>query len=507
MTSGDSPPTDLLADAAALLRSQSTTPRSLPTRLEGIDHERRLHLFDALLHAANALTTQATEEVADRASKLAAAMDQVELDLYLESADLDAWMRRSATAALLLDPGAPLRLPDSAALPVRSSTQAPPVVFHADWTAMNGLGVAARRLAADLEAGGVALERCHHATGAPPAPGLARQEPSRCASATSTMAIHLWGVNLNIFDQVPDADLRPHGARRHHIATWYWELPSVPERFRHQLRRVDELWAPTSFIARALQRHHHVETFVFPPSAPVLEAPADPAALRRRCGLDPDAVVVLLSFDGNSSLVRKNPWASLQAFTLAQASTEVPLQLVIKLTGRAALDAASAGRLERGIAEVGAVVIDEDLDDAAMASLFGVADLYLSLHRSEGLGLGMVEAMAASTVVVATAFGGNLEVMDDDTAALVGYDLLQVSDADFAEGDGLKPIYTVGAPWAEADIDQAARWIVRLAEDRDLREAIARSALQRSRTHSAARSGAAMVERLVDLGTQLEVHP
>ncbi len=497
MSSNEPSPEDLLGRAASLLVSSAGAPRSLPTRLEGIDFERRRHLFDALIEAATTLATHTAAEIDARASGLGQAMDQVELDLFLESADLDAWMRRSAAAALLLDPAAPRIHPAEPTPPTGGATvQAPPVVFHADWTAMNGLGVAARRLAADLEAGDVPLERCHHDTGAPPAPGLEPLIPGRCASATSATRIHLWGINLNIFDHVSDADLRPAGASRHHIATWYWELPSVPLRFRDQLGRVDELWAPTSFIARALQSHHDLETFVFPPSSPVLEEPSDHATLRRSIGLDPGTVVVLMSFDGNSSLVRKNPWASIDAFTFAQASTKVPLQLVVKLTGRGTLDATSLRRLEGAMARARAVMIDDDLDDAAMAQLFGTADLYLSLHRSEGLGLGMVEAMASSTVVVATAFGGNLEVMDDDTAALVGYDLVQVSDADFSDRDGLKPIYTVGAPWAEADVNQAAGWIVRLAEDPALRGAIALAALERSRGRSAAHSGAAMAARL-----------
>ena len=92
-------------------------------------------------------------------------------------------------------------------------------------------------------------------------------------------------------------------------------------------------------------------------------------------------------------------------------------------------------------------------------SLLKDVDVYVSLHRSEGFGLVMAEAMYLGTPVIATAWSGNTEFMNDHTACMVGYDMIEL-DKDY-------DVFKKGNVWADAHIDEAADYMVRLYEDKE----------------------------------------
>jgi glycosyltransferase involved in cell wall biosynthesis len=107
----------------------------------------------------------------------------------------------------------------------------------------------------------------------------------------------------------------------------------------------------------------------------------------------------------------------------------------------------------------------------------------LSLHRSEGLGLHLADAMALGTLVVASRYGGNLDFMDDDSAALVDVELIEVR-----EGEGA---YVAPARWADPDLDEAAAFLRRAFEDPDWSERLTLRARERAaRSPSRAEIGA-----------------
>ena len=70
------------------------------------------------------------------------------------------------------------------------------------------------------------------------------------------------------------------------------------------------------------------------------------------------------------------------------------------------------------------------LNKTEVNSLIADVDVYVSLHRSEGFGLVMAEAMYVGTPVIATNWSGNTEFMNSDTACMVGYDMKEL-DKDF----------------------------------------------------------------------------
>ena len=72
----------------------------------------------------------------------------------------------------------------------------------------------------------------------------------------------------------------------------------------------------------------------------------------------------------------------------------------------------------------------------------------VSLHRSEGFGFNLADALALGRPVIATAYGGNLEFMADIPEWLVPWELVDV-------GEGHHP-YPSDAQWADPDLDRAA---------------------------------------------------
>jgi len=125
---------------------------------------------------------------------------------------------------------------------------------------------------------------------------------------------------------------------------------------------------------------------------------------------------------------------------------------------------------------------DEVLDRAHMRALQRCCDAYVSLHRAEGFGLGLAECMADGKPVIATGWSGNMEFMDEECAALVGFRLVELTDADYPGGKTQR--------WAEPDIAQAAQWMRTFADDRALAAALGERGRVRVRASLSSRGAA-----------------
>ena len=89
-----------------------------------------------------------------------------------------------------------------------------------------------------------------------------------------------------------------------------------------------------------------------------------------------------------------------------------------------------------------------------MNALFASIDSYVALHRSEGLGLGMAQAMYLGKPVIGTGYSGNLEFMNSENSLLVNYTMTELE-----EDSGP---YERGTHWAAPDVEHAAtlmRWV------------------------------------------------
>ena len=249
-----------------------------------------------------------------------------------------------------------------------------------------------------------------------------------------------------------------HGRRV--IGNWAWELPVVPEAWRVGLGFVHEIWAPSHFTAEAfrawLPEGAGIPVRVVP--NPVAVAPPVPSALDRAAfGLPAAAVVVLVSFSLASSNVRKNPLGAVRAFRAAFGDRGDRI-LLLKI-GNPGHFPAEFAALREAVAGCANIRLEtRTLPRADSHALTSCADIVLSLHRSEGFGLVPAEAMLLGRPVVATGWSGNMDFMDADSAALVGYRLVPARDP---RGVFEAP----GAVWAEPELGQAADALRRLADD------------------------------------------
>ena len=241
---------------------------------------------------------------------------------------------------------------------------------------------------------------------------------------------------------------------KYNIGVWYWELPTLPPEWQTVMRYCHEFWAATPFLARTLAQSTNKPVRVLPPYLSHLE--------RRRplAGDGPSASTFLYCFDANSTLERKNPGALLDAFQAAftRGSRGAAVRLTLKIT-YANKTALPAARLYEAAARDDRVtILDRTMTDAQLHALIASASVYVSPHRSEGLGLTVVEAMAAGVPVIATPFGGVEEFVSADAAFPVDYRLVELPE-DY-------PPYPRGFVWADPDVDSLARRLREAHEDR-----------------------------------------
>ena len=241
------------------------------------------------------------------------------------------------------------------------------------------------------------------------------------------------------------------------IGYWAWELPRLPDGWQASMRYLHEIWVPSTFtrdaVAAATNKPVHVVRHPLPPTT------ASPN-MRGKFGLPEQALVVLNVFHLGSAFARKNPLAAVAAFRKAFGE-RADRVLAIKLIDNGA--AGARRELNAAIAGAGNIrLIEGMLPEADMAGLMAAADIVISLHRSEGFGLVPAQAMALGKPVIATGWSGNLDFMNKNNSALVSYSLIPVRDPEGAfQGDDQK--------WADANVDEAAEWLRRLAGNADLR--------------------------------------
>ena len=343
-----------------------------------------------------------------------------------------------------------------------------------------GVGEVARQAIRALDAGGI-----------PVLPVGLPAPQSRQGHAYTHGGTMLNGYPINLIcvnaDMLPSfASLVGPGffAGRHSIGWWWWEVSEFPPRWSSSFDHVDELWAGSEFVADALRAVSPVPVHQIPVPISIAGAPHPQP---QRFGIPP-AYSFLFSFDYASVLVRKNPLGLIDAFLRA---FPVPGEAVLVLKSINAehrpRDRARVGHAAAGQPHV--LLLDDYLTATDKDRLVASCDCYVSLHRSEGFGITMAEAMYLGKPVIATGYSGNLDFMTAENSYLVDHTLTPI-------GEGADP-YPPDGSWAEPDLDHAAALMREVYEDRT--GAARRAALGQAdirRTHSLQASGAAMAERI-----------
>ncbi len=264
---------------------------------------------------------------------------------------------------------------------------------------------------------------------------------------------------------------------RYRIAYWAWETPKAPAEWVFVAEFLHEIWLPSAYVRDAVARTFAaagredliVRLRIMPHPVP-LPATAPTPEDRERFGLKPGVCEVLAMFDTKSSAVRKNPWGAITAWTRAFPKASDTARLTLKVSDLSG-DGDSRQRLVEILTQRSDIrVIAQRLSDADMEAFIASFDVLVSLHRSEGFGLPLVEAMAAGVPVVATAGSGNADFMDETNSRLVPARLIQVNDR---EGPYTGLETDPEQLWGDPDITVAAAALTELVQQPEVRRTLA----------------------------------
>jgi glycosyltransferase involved in cell wall biosynthesis len=291
--------------------------------------------------------------------------------------------------------------------------------------ARDGLGEVARQLARALAEGGLELAR------------IDADSPN----GRSRHALNLLCLNPHELPGFAAAVGEEFFAGRPTAGLWWWESPAFAPGLTWAFDYLDEVWVASHFVAEALA-----------PSAPIpvhrVELPLSPAppVAKGRAGLGlPDGFVFLFVFDYLST-ARKNPLGAIESFGRA-FEPESGASLVLKAHNPRRHPKAARLVREAAAAHPDVHLIERSLPDGEKNAMIAACDCYLSLHRAEGFGLTIAEAMYFARPVIATGWSGNLELMNEANSYAVDYSLRPVGDA--------WPYRPLGE-WAEPHLDHAA---------------------------------------------------
>ncbi len=269
--------------------------------------------------------------------------------------------------------------------------------------------------------------------------------------------------------------------RSYVIAVWFWEFDCWPKRLNGALALAHEYWPCTHLIHTALEAARDSVAQVDPALSarqpiitipPVVDlgdfegltTPMARSKARKLFGLNSDVVLFTFSFDLNSMITRKNPEAVIKAFQIAFPKpcpfnpSSPAVGLVVKSFPPRKPDPRWEALKQLAAEDPRITIIEKDLDRQSILTLYGCCDAFVSLHRTEGLGMGLAEAFQLGLDVIATDYGGNVDFCEGPLAHPIPYRLIPVKENEYPDHAGMI--------WAEPDIGLASEAMLVVAKKR-----------------------------------------
>jgi glycosyltransferase involved in cell wall biosynthesis len=282
-------------------------------------------------------------------------------------------------------------------------------------------------------------------------------------------------------------------APAYRIGYWYWEFETFPKEWMYALKYVDEIWAPSRFIFECFSKLATKPVYYMPT---VVDVSLKKHYTRQDFNLPTNEFLFLFSYDFHSFIERKNPEAVISAFQLAFPKEQNNVCLVIKSVNGEKHPEKYIKLLELALKDRRIHLINQTVSRDEILGLMQVCDCYISLHRSEGFGLGLAESMWLGKPTIATGYSGNLDFMTPENSCLVNYTKIPLGPGSYHCWDGLD--------WAQADLKHAASYMQRIYEDKEFRETIAQKGQEFVQKHHCAEAvGPLMQKRLREIRANL----
>ncbi|HHY80979.1 MAG TPA: glycosyltransferase [Thermoanaerobacter sp.] len=275
---------------------------------------------------------------------------------------------------------------------------------------------------------------------------------------------NIYKVNLIVVnaDQIPHV-YEHYGYDRfknkYNIGFWAWEIEDYFP-FKNSFDYVDEIWYFSDFVCQTYKKYTSKPVIKIPfPFRPNWKYIIDPKRIRDKFGISQEDFVFIFSFDFHSSFERKNPDGIVRAFIKAFEGRNKNVKLIIKSLHAEyhPSEYEILKKLTSGHKNI--LYIDRDLSREEYISLVNASDCFVSLHRSEGLGMGIIEAMYLGKCVIATAYGGSMEFTTPYNSLLVDYKLSPIKQ-DFGP-------YKKGQLWADPNEDQCVEYMRFVCDNRE----------------------------------------
>lgn len=247
-----------------------------------------------------------------------------------------------------------------------------------------------------------------------------------------------------------------------------YELEEIPRSWILPCELADEIWVPSHFgfsaYRKALpnKKMKMVPHFVhFDESKLPIKKP------------DSKKIKILTIFDINSGFYRKNIFDTIEVFSKFKNKKNV--EFLIKISGVKG-NKKYYDIIKEKVRYISNLRIIEDvLSDDEKNSLISSSDVIVSMHRSEGFGLVLAEAMWLKTAILCTGWSGPVTFLPEDCAMYVDYKLVKVVDP---QGK-----YSSNGRWAQPNIDDAVVKLENLINNDILRKEMANKAFNHARKY------------------------
>lgn len=319
--------------------------------------------------------------------------------------------------------------------------------------AETGLGQSCRLVADELEASGIPYSIYQYDQLGVMAEGRYPKYESKISSELpyNINLIHINPHELGLaFQQTHDKIWNG----RYNIGFWLWELEEFPDEWVPCFHCMDEIWTPSKFITDCIQKKTDLKVVTIPYHVSLETPEKSKYDYRSEFHLPADKFLFLMMYDRTSMTERKNPKAVIEAFKMAFSKDE-EAGLVIKVNNSSEKEI----NLIRSMLpeHKNVYFITEIMERKQVNELIYCVDAVVSLHRAEGFGLVLVEAMLLGTPTIATNWSSNTEFMTKETACMVDSELvtLEQNIGSFKKGNH----------WAEPDVKQGAGYMRKLYEN------------------------------------------
>ncbi len=259
--------------------------------------------------------------------------------------------------------------------------------------------------------------------------------------------------NINIINCNPDPSFdlieKKYLKNKYNIGVWYWELDKLPSKWVENSKYFSELWAPSEFIYTTLKSSLRSEINIKRINLPAkIPQKLNKNDCKELLGYSTDTFICLFVFDFHSDIERKNPFSVIETFKRTFTSKENSI-LIIKTQNGGDSD---LNKIKNYINSDERIIhINDSYSRKDLNILMNSCDVYISLHRSEGLGLTLQESILLEKPILCTNYSGNIDFCLPEWSELVDYTLVPISkDSMYKKitDDGL-------GEWAEPSIDDA----------------------------------------------------